>query len=49
MKHVHAITRVPAAAVTTEAIPVGTLIDFIIALLQAFKPILVLKYGTTTE
>ena len=46
MRHVHAVSKTPAPAVSN--IPIGTLIDFIVALLTALKPILVLKYGTTT-
>lgn len=47
MRHVSAISRRPASAVSN--IPVGTLIDFIVAMLTALKPILVLKYDTTTS
>ena len=47
MKHISMVSKMPAHAATTD-VPMSTLIDFIVAVLTAFKPLITAKYPTTT-
>ena len=47
MKHVSLVSKMPARAATSD-VPMSTLIDFIVAVLNAFKPLMTAKYPTTT-
>lgn len=50
MKHLSIISKKPVLAdTTTSGIDVSTLITFIVAVLEAFKPLLVAKEDATTS